>query len=118
MKQLTIIFRHGPTEHSKGREALDLAMLSASFDQHVKLIFIDTGILNLLNHQKIELTGGKDFVATFKALSLYDIDDVYLCSTAMNDFSLESSDMLIDHTIAEPSEISRIIHDSDEVLIF
>ncbi|MCL1076865.1 sulfurtransferase complex subunit TusC [Parashewanella spongiae] len=118
MKQLTIIFRHGPTAHSKGREALDLAMLSASFDQHVKLIFIDEGVFNTLKDQQIEQTGAKDYISTFKALSLYDIDDVYICKTSMDGFGLLSSDILIDYTSAEPSVISEMIRGSDKVLIF
>ena len=39
MKKLAIIFRRAPHGSASGREGLDLALLSASFEQEVSLIF-------------------------------------------------------------------------------
>ncbi len=118
MKQLTIIFRSNPAYNSKGREALDLAMLSASFDQHVKLIFLDEGVFNLVKGQSPELLGGKDYISTLKALPIYDIDDVYACEKSLSVNLLEKEELLIDLIIVTPGRISALIDAADEVLVF
>ena len=118
MKQLTIIFRTNPAYNSKGREALDLAMLSASFEQIVKLIFIDEGVFNLVKGQAPELFGGKDYVSTFKALPLYDIEDIYVCEKALSQNLIEKSELVIEATIVTTNRIQKLINEADEVLVF
>ncbi|MBM7074520.1 sulfurtransferase complex subunit TusC [Shewanella sp. 202IG2-18] len=118
MKQLTIIFRSSPAYNCKGREALDLAMLSASFDQHVKLIFLDEGVFNLLKGQSPELLGGKDYLSTLKALPLYDIDDVYVCEHSLSVNLLEKNELFIDCILVTQQRIRTLINEADEVLIF
>ncbi|MGB0894347.1 MAG: sulfurtransferase complex subunit TusC [Parashewanella sp.] len=118
MKKICFIFRTGPADNAKGREALDLAMLSASFDQHVSLLFIDEGVLNLRNDQQPELLGGRDYISTFKALPLYDIEDIYLCNQSLGEYDLSKSDLVIDAKLAEPIRVSSLIKEADEVLVF
>ncbi|MGL4834236.1 MAG: DsrE family protein, partial [Shewanella sp.] len=48
MKKICILFRSAPHGTTKGREGLDLALLSASFEQEVSLLFVDEGILHLV----------------------------------------------------------------------
>ena len=118
MKQLTIIFRNSPAFNSKGREALDLAMLSASFDQVVKLIFVDEGIFNLLSGQQPELLGGKDYISTFKALPLYDIEDIYICDKSMSQYSIQKSELIVEAEPVTADRIRTLINEADEVLVF
>ncbi len=118
MKQLTVIFRSNPAFNSKGREALDLAMLSASFEQRVKLIFIDEGIFNLLNGQTPEQLGGKDYISAFKALPLYDIEDIYVCDKSISQHSIKQSELIVDATTITTDRIRTLISEADEVLVF
>lgn len=118
MKQLTIIFRSNPAYNSKGREALDLALLSASFEQHVKLIFICEGVFNLLKGQNPELLSGKDYISTFKALPIYDIEDIYVCEKALSYNLLEKPDLIVEATLVTTTRIRSLINEADEVLVF
>ncbi|QFU22766.1 sulfurtransferase complex subunit TusC [Shewanella eurypsychrophilus] len=118
MKKITIIFRRAPHGTAQGREALDLALLSASFEQEVSLIFMDEGVLNLLPKQKPEQAGAKDYIATFGALSLYDIDTVLVCSDSLAQFGLSEAELTIALTIADTQTISDHIQLADEVLVF
>jgi tRNA 2-thiouridine synthesizing protein C len=50
MKKLTIVFRKSPLGTTSGREGLDFAMLSASFEQEVSLVFINDAVKTILPH--------------------------------------------------------------------
>lgn len=118
MKKITIIFRRAPHGTAHGREALDLALLSASFEQEVSLLFMDEGVLNLVPNQKPELAGAKDYIATFGALSLYDIDTVLVCSDSLEHFGLSGKELTIALTRVDTLTISDHIQQADEVLVF
>ncbi len=118
MKKLTIIFRHAPHSTSHGREALDLAMLSASFEQEVSLIFVDEGILHLLPNQHSELVGSKDYIATFKALPLYDVEDLFVCQTSLEQLEIPASHLNLAPEILDTRAIANKLSQADEVLVF
>lgn len=118
MKKLALIFRHAPHSTAHGREALDLAMLSASFEQEVSLIFVDEGILHLLPNQNSELIGGKDYIATFKALPLYDIERLFVCETSLKQLGINQESLLHDFQVIDSTSIAKQLQLADEVLVF
>lgn len=118
MKKITFIFRTAPHGSAKGREALDLALLSASFEQEVSLIFSDEGVLNLVTDQQPELIGAKDYIATFKALPLYDIEHVYVCKQSLADFGMSRSALTIPVETMSAEDICQHLQRADEVLVF
>jgi tRNA 2-thiouridine synthesizing protein C len=118
MKKLTFVFRSGPHSGASGREGLDLVLLSASFEQEVSLVFTDEGVLNLLPGQRPELIGAKDYIAAFKALPLYDIENVYVCEQSLQEFGLSQTKLLIPVEFANAAQISRVLDSADEVLVF
>lgn len=118
MKKLTIIFRRAPHGTSHSREALDLALLSASFEQEVCLIFLDEGVLNLVKAQQPERIGVKDFIATLGALPLYDIDTVLVCKTSLVEYGLHDTELTIAHDKISQKAIMQQLAHADEVLVF
>lgn len=118
MKKITIIFRHAPHGSAKGREGLDFALLSASFEQEVSLIFADEGVLNLIPQQAPETIGAKDFLAAFKALPLYDIESVYACQQSLADYQLDESALAIPLDVKTPKEIGVLLTQADEVFVY
>ena len=119
MKTLCIIFKTAPHGNPNGREALDLALLSASFDQKVILIFSDEGVLNLVENQNPELIKAKDYIATFKALPLYEIDDIFVCQQSLLEFGLSKNTLNINEAqIADQQCIQTQLKLADEVLVF
>ncbi|MCG9966295.1 sulfurtransferase complex subunit TusC [Shewanella cutis] len=118
MKKICILFRSAPHGTTKGREALDLALLSASFEQEVSVVFIDEGVLHLLKDQQPELIGGKDYLATLKALPLYDIEAVFACKQSLGDYGLSHGLLSIPVTILNDEAISAHLKVVDEVLVF
>lgn len=118
MKKLCILFRSAPQGTVKGREGLDLALLSASFEQEVSLVFVDEGVLHLLKDQQPELIGGKDYISTFKALPLYDIESVFVCKQSLAEYGLSHGLLSIPATVVNDEAISAHLKSVDEVLVF
>lgn len=118
MKKVTIIFRRGPHDTAAGREGLDLALLSASYEQEVSLVFTADGLFNLLSDQTPEVIGCKDYMATFKALPLYDIDSVLVCQNTMDAFGLTDKDFFIPITVCRPDVIQQQLQSADQVWVF
>ena len=112
------MFRHAPLGTTSTREGLDFAMLSASFEQQVSIIFTNEAVLHLLAGQTPEQAGSKDYVAAFKALSLYDIDTVLVCAESMHALGLQPNDLSITATLATPEVITQTLQAADEVLVF
>jgi len=118
MKKVAIVFRRAPHGSPHGREALDLALLSASFEQEVSLIFVDDGVLNLIKDQQPERVGAKDYIATFGALPLYDVDTVLACEESLLEYDLEPTELTIEVEKVSPSMITEQLTQVDEVLVF
>jgi tRNA 2-thiouridine synthesizing protein C len=118
MKAIAIIFRQSPHGNAAGREALDLALMAATYEQQVHLIFIDEGVLNLLDNQQPELIGCKDYIATFKALDLYEVASVVVSEVSLCGFGLDKTALVYPATVADDGQIRQLLAQVDEVLVF
>ncbi|MFQ6372398.1 sulfurtransferase complex subunit TusC [Shewanella sp. YIC-542] len=118
MKSIAIIFKQAPHGSADGREALDLALMGATYEQQIHLVFIDEGVLQLLQGQQPELIGCKDYVATFKALDLYDVASVSVSQSAMDDFQLHNMPLIYPANVVDDAQIRQLLEQVDEVLVF
>ncbi|GAA0783173.1 MULTISPECIES: sulfurtransferase complex subunit TusC [Pseudomonadati] len=118
MKKISIVFRHSPYGTTKTREGIDFALLSASFEQQVSLIFCDEAVLHLLPNQQAELAGSKDYVSVFKAFELYEIETILACKQSLDTLGIKQQELAIDVQIAEAEAISESLVHADEVLVF
>ncbi|MCE9678481.1 sulfurtransferase complex subunit TusC [Shewanella sp. AS1] len=117
-KKITLIFRHAPHGSAACREALDFALLSASFEQQISLLFVDEGVLNLLDAQLPELIGGRDFIKTLKALPLYEIDEVYACQDSLAKRGLNQLPASLAVDLLDTNAIKALLSQADEVLVY
>ncbi|WP_217434833.1 sulfurtransferase complex subunit TusC [Marinifaba aquimaris] len=99
-----IINQSSPYQTQLGREALDLALVLGTYEQDVRLFFKDAGVLQLMKEQNGEAIGSKDFTSTFKALDLYEIEQVYVLDQSLNDYGLTANDLTIDTVIVDAPE--------------
>ncbi|GIU52815.1 MULTISPECIES: sulfurtransferase complex subunit TusC [Shewanella] len=118
MKKICVIFRHSPIGNASNREGLDFAMLSASFEQEVSIVFTDEAVMHLLAEQQPELVGSKDYLSTFKALSLYDIETVLVCQESAKQFGLSANDFNFEAEMASTHQIQTLIQQANEVVVY
>ncbi|QSX38903.1 sulfurtransferase complex subunit TusC [Shewanella sedimentimangrovi] len=123
MKKLCVVFRRGPHGTAHGREALDLAMLAASFDLEVSLLFCDEGVLHLLQDQNPEHIGCRDYISTFKALPFYDVEIQLVCKQSLVDYGLNKNGLNKNGLsgelqILDSEAITAHLQSVDEVVVY
>ncbi|HSB95104.1 MAG TPA: sulfurtransferase complex subunit TusC, partial [Spongiibacteraceae bacterium] len=82
-KSFLIVCRRPPYGESYAREALDVAMACAAFDQPVAMLFLGDGVLQLSAAQHGAAIGQKSHDKQLSALPLYDIETLYADAQAL-----------------------------------
>lgn len=90
MNRIAFVFTHGPHGDAAGREGLDALLATSAFAEDIGVFFIADGVLLLLAKQQPAQILGRDFVATFGVLSLYDVDRLYLCAESASERGLDA----------------------------
>lgn len=68
---------------SNAKESLDLALIFGSYEQAPRLFFSGDGVYQLVKNQALETVQQKDFLRTFSAFEFYDIEEVFVCRTSL-----------------------------------
>jgi len=90
-KTLAIINSKAPYSNIAGKDALDIALIFASFEQAPALFFQGDGVWQLIADQNGSLISVKDYLKTFAAFEFYDIEDIYVCQESLNARNLSAS---------------------------
>jgi len=117
-KRILIVCRRPPYGESFAREALDVAMASAAFDQEIALLFLDAGVTLLAKNQQPETIGDKSLEKQFAALPLYDVNELYVDVGALQQYRLSQTDLSLPAQPLTTGEITQLLERSDIVLNF
>jgi tRNA 2-thiouridine synthesizing protein C len=117
-KSFLIVCRRPPYGESYAREALDVALAYAAFDQAVALLFLGDGVLQLIAPQQGERIDQKAHDKQLSALPLYDIETLYVDAQALQARSIESADLILPVQALSAAEISALFAVHDVVLGF
>lgn len=117
-KKITIIFSHSPYESSISQEGLHFLLAASTINLPIKLIFIDDGIWLLKKHQEPEIIKYKNFTAGFSALSLYDIEDLYIEQASLTARGLTLDDLFIKPIPMDTLNISHLLDNQDLIFHF
>ncbi|MBY5991524.1 sulfurtransferase complex subunit TusC [Ferrimonas balearica] len=116
--ELAVVFRQAPHGQASGREALDLLLLAASYELTCAALFVGDGVYQLVKDQQVARIEAKDYIATFKALPLYDVEQVRVCAQSLADRGLTRDDLLIEVEPTKPEQIQALLGASQQVLTF
>lgn len=117
MKKVAIIISSAPHGSAKGREALDTALALSTFN-HISVFFIGDGVFHLLPNQHPEDILMRDYIATFNMLELYDIEDVYVCKTSLDERNLSQITINIANQLIENKQLHQLLASHDAILRF
>lgn len=117
-KTFLIVCHRPPYGESFAREALDVAMAAAAFDQSVAMLFLGDGVLQLLNAQHGDAIGQKSHDKQLSALPLYDVDTLYVDAEALQARQLDAADLILPVQPLSTAEISALFTAHDVVLGF
>lgn len=116
IKRIAIVNTKSSFNDANAREALDLALIYAAFDQQVTVIFMHDGVYQLLKDQQAKLLDTKDFLATMKTFELYDIEQVIACSDSLNERGIASNDISLPHQTHSRQALKKLWAEFDHVL--
>ena len=117
-KRFLLVCRRPPYGSSLPREALDVALAAAAFDQDVALLFLGDGVWQLLRSQHADAIGQKPLDQQLSVLPLYDINNVYADAEALLERHLQPADLALPAQLLSVTEITALLGEHDVVLGF
>ena len=94
IKKFLYVNRKAPHGSIYALESLEVVLVGAAFDQDVSLAFIDDGVYQLMLNQNTNGIGVKNFSQTYRALSDYDINQIYVEQESLELRGLKQEDLL------------------------
>ena len=102
-----------------GREGQDMALLCASFDQDVELVFMQDAVYQLVGQQRPEQIGCKDYLARLKGLALYDIEQVYVCQSSLENRGLKKDQLCLNQlNLVDTKQLQHILEQADHIMVY
>ncbi|MFD2176968.1 sulfurtransferase complex subunit TusC [Veronia pacifica] len=118
MKKIGFVFSSAPHGSASGREGLDAVLSTSSYSDTLSLFFVGDGVMQLIKGQSPESVLCRDYISTFKMLSLCDVEEIYVCSLSLEERGLEGTSMIIDADIKTPQEIGELLCHCDRLVQF
>jgi len=119
MKRVAFVFNSAPHGSAAGREGLDALLAMSALTEEIGVFFIGDGVFQLLTEQQPADILARDYIATFKVLPLYDIEQCWLCAASLRERGLSASTPLIlDVDALEPAALRDRLNDFDVVMTF
>ncbi|MCG7585637.1 sulfurtransferase complex subunit TusC [Photobacterium sp. OFAV2-7] len=118
MKSLGFVFQSAPHGSSSGREGLDAVLATSAYSEDISLFFIGDGVFQLLANQQPGQILCRDYIATFKMLDLYDVENIYVCRQSLSERCLEDSELVIEVDVVDQTDITTKLHQCQRILSF
>jgi tRNA 2-thiouridine synthesizing protein C len=119
MKRVAFVFTHGPHGSSAGREGLDALLATSALSENIGVFFIGDGVLQILPGQQPEKILARNYIATFGVLPLYDVENCYLCETALLERGLQQvTDWVVEAEILPADTLRQKLASYDVVMTF
>ena len=119
MKRVAFVFSSAPHGSSAGREGLDALLATSALSEDLGVFFVGDGVFQVLSQQQPVVILARDYIATFKLLSLYDIENCWICAASLRERGLTVETTFV--TDVEPLEADALrqrLNDYDVILRF
>ena len=119
MKRVAFVFTSAPHGSTSGREGLDALLATSALTEDIGVFFLGDGVFQLLAGQHPQAILARDYIATFKVLPLYDIEQLWLCAASLRERGLSASNsFILDAQPLEPEALRECLHRYDVVMTF
>lgn len=115
MKSLLVISRHPPALHA-AREALDMVLAAAAFGVPCGILFMDDGVLQLLNGQDAQQIKQKSLAANLQALSIFGVEDILVCEHSLRQRGIPATLCSPEPRAVSSAEITALLTHYDQVV--
>jgi tRNA 2-thiouridine synthesizing protein C len=119
MRRVAFVFTQGPHGSAVGREGLDALLATSALSEDIGVFFVGDGVLQLLPGQQPEKILARNYIATFGVLPLYDVENCYLCATAIQERGLQQvTDWVLKAEILPADTLRQTLAAYDVVMTF
>lgn len=118
IKKFMLVNRKAPYGTIYALESLEVALITATFDQDVSLVFMDDGVYQLVKGQQTQGIGIKNFSPTYRALEGYDVEKLYVDETSMAQRGLSAQDLLVPVEVLSSAQLGELMAQQDVILSF
>jgi len=118
MKTIAFIFRQTPLGGSLSREAIDMALATASFDQNVKVIFLGDGVWQLIKSQAGTSMMPKRISKMLSSFEMFGIDSVHVDEQSLAARAIDINTLIDTIPLQITSDITRVIDSANHVVTF
>ncbi len=94
--RIGVVFSSPPHGSASGREGLDAVLSTSNYHDDIALFFVGDGVMQLLDEQKTDAILSRDYISTFKLLSLCDVEEIFVCHDSLAERGLQSSSLVIE----------------------
>jgi len=100
------------------KEAIDLGLVCAAFDQQVNLIFVGDGLYNLIANQSIANLKDKNHVDILKGIEFYDIENIFVEHESLSNKNLKLEKLIDNVEVKSTAEILELNLNADNLVNF
>ncbi len=118
-KKILLVSRQSPYSSGSAREALDVALAAAIYEQDLSLLFMDDGVFQLLQDQAPGEINQKRLSANLQALPLYGVEKIFVHFESLEMRKITPEELVLeDIQLLTSSEIGRLMGEQDQILSF
>ena len=117
-KKTLFIMRHPPYGTNLAQEALEAVLAAGSFEQQVSVLFMDDGVLQLIEQQNPAASTQKNHHAMLKALPMYDVDQLFVDQHSLDERQLTSKNTNLPVALIDSNAIRQLMARHDHILSF
>ncbi|MGL4545073.1 MAG: sulfurtransferase complex subunit TusC [Plesiomonas sp.] len=119
IKRIAFIFTQPPHGNAAGREGLDALLATSAYSDNLGVFFIGDGVLQLLPEQQPEIILARNYIATFKLLPLYDIENIYVNTESLQQRGItQQQPLMLDAEPLSYPQLQQKLTEYDTVLTF
>ncbi|TDG13954.1 sulfurtransferase complex subunit TusC [Seongchinamella unica] len=115
-KRSLVVMRHSPYGSSLARAGIDLALAMGAFEQDFDLLFMGSGVLQLLKDQDSRQLGSKNAGKTLSSLPLYELSAVYADAASLQAFGIGEEDLVLPVKLLDETQLAAFLNDCDHVI--
>lgn len=117
-KNILVLQTQAPYGTSLARDGLDYVLTSAAYDQNITIVFMNDGIWQLLPNQKPNSIQQKSQISAIEVLSLYDVDELYVCEEDLKKRQVDADCLPQGISIMNRESIRSLMNTQDSIIRF
>ena len=111
-RSILFVIAHPPHRGALAVEMLDELLVGAVFEQKVSVLFIDEGVLQLIDSGEMQ----GNVARGYRALPTYDVSDVFVDAAALRRRGLSAESLAIPARVVTRGAIRKLIANHDVIV--